>query len=244
MANATRPSDDVASPYRAAQARIISVLNDATRTGSFSASVVEPVSDYENDTRIFLSIIAFPPPGIAEEVVAMQRALRAEDPRQFYPPAPALHVTVKSVRTISDPPSFSASEAGALADALTRSSSTIRGAHISLEGLLLTPSSAALAGYTDEAFPSLVRKLDRALEMVGLADDKRYVSNDVVFTNLTFVRYTCDPTPGFRALLETYDGISLAPFPIRVLELISSNCAFNARFLHRHAVVRLAPPSE
>ncbi len=222
--------------YKDRQRILIRQLNRRLAAGDFPATSVRPVSAYEDDRRTFLAFIARPPASLAERVLNLQRRLLRLDPHQYAIPRPALHFTVKSVRTVSDPPAFTAEEvelAGrAAADALPGLGSF----ELQVEGALLTPSSLALAAYSSERFDAWVRGVDRALRARGVRDDKTYASDTVFFSNLTLLRYVRPPA---QALVEAYsslEGIRFEPFEVKEVVLVSSNLAFSPDLCRVHAV--------
>lgn len=221
--------------YKDQQRTLIRQLNRRLAAGKFLATSVPPVSAYEDDRRTFLAFIARPPASLAERVLRLQERLLRLDPHQFAIPRPALHFTVKNVRTVSDPPAFTAEEVERAKRAAADVLPGLGSFELQVEGVLLTPSSLALAAYSSERFDAWVRGVDRALRARGVRDDKTYASDAVFFSNLTLLRYVRPPTPALLKACSSIEGIRFEPFEVKEVLLVSANLAFSPGLCRVHA---------
>lgn len=222
--------------YKDRQRALVRQINARPATSEFPATSVRPVSAYEDDCRTFLAFIARPPAPLVERVLDLQERLIRLDPQQFAIPRSALHFTVKSVRTVCDPPAFTAEEVELARCAAADVVPGLGSFELQVEGTLQTPSSLALAAYSSERFDAWVRGVDRALRDRGVRDDKTYASDAVFFTNLTLLRYVRPPA---QALIDAYlplERVRFEPFEVKEVALVSSNLAFSPDLCRVHAV--------
>jgi 2'-5' RNA ligase len=169
----------------------------------------------------------------------LQKKLQDADPRQFYVPPNALHLTMKSIRTIADPPNYTAEELSrvkALLPDFTREYSPIP---MVGHGLLRTPTSCSIPVSTEAEFGRFVCDLDRVLNTQGVPDDKLYYSTEVFFSNVTFVRYSCTPNKEFWDVLSGFDSLELPLFFIDTVKLLSSNLAFSHELYEEFGAFKL-----
>jgi len=216
--------------YAAQQQVAVSTLQAQFDQGlATSATIVAPVQEYTLDNRRFLGVLAFPPPPAIEKIQLLQAALQAADSRQFYIPGHGLHITIKNIRTIADPPKFSSQDvinASALLSTVVPNHSRIA---MLGQGLLITPSSVSIPLFTTAGYGDLVTDLNHNLNKIGLPDDKAYSSQTVFFTNITIVRYTTKPNESFFQQLTAGNTIGIAPFVVDSVSLVTSNLAFSTR---------------
>lgn len=187
-------------------------------------------------------MFAFPPPEIVIKIKAVQDQLLDADPRQFAIPPHALHLTLKNIRTIADPPNYSTEDLlkvkSLLSDVIPQHTIfPARG-----EGFLLSPSSIAIPIYTSEVLRDLALSLDERLKEIGVPDDKQYASSSIIFSNITIIRFTQPPSVRFYRQLEEIGDISLPPFEVKEARLISSNLAFSREFFEDFGSFSLRDP--
>lgn len=214
--------------YTGKQNEVLKDLEKIVSTNTRNTpSIIEPIRDYENDNRYFFSILGFPPPHIIEKISHLQQELKKADPRQFYVPAHALHMTIKNIRTICNPPSFTQSDVDKVQKLLNSTIKNFRRIRVFCYGILKLPTSFFIPVYTNKAFNNLVSTLDSELNKVGVPDNKKYISNSIFFSNISTVRYTCNPNAKFFEVLEKNKSLYSEPFYIEEVKLISANIAFS-----------------
>lgn len=209
---------NLASTYREKQEMLMDSLESTAL-----ASTVPFNSDFANDPRLCLTCVAFLPAEIASAAEsAVIRELRHTGPAHYSYPSPSLHLTVQNVRTISDPPKFNDADIARIVQCFKLELANCASLEFEIDGLLRLPTSIALRAYCDESMLQLTRTLRRALNAMGMPDDKEYISDDVVFGNITVCRFGSAPDAAF---LEAVNNIPrfTAKFEATELALISTN---------------------
>lgn len=182
--------------YKQKQLAAMSLLESHAGLGS----AVPMTEDFANDNRICLTAVAFLPDDLQAEIEAnIVDKLRILEPQHYYYMACSYHVTVQNVRTISDPPTFDEREIRTAIKVLQEQFKNAPPLHFEICSLLSLPTSMALRAFAQPFLLELTRRTRDALSQAGLPDNKEYVSDDVVFGNITLCRYSSPPS---RALLE------------------------------------------
>lgn len=216
-------------------------LTRKARAGEYSANFVPMVGDYRADRRVSLGLFAMPPAGwIAEVEQSLQLPLLAADMGQYATPARAMHFTIKNVKSIADPPNFSPDDAVRVAAMLREEIAGVRAFDIECEGFLETPTSVGLAGTYPEEIGALVQRIDGRLRAMGLADDKRYASEQITFTNLTLVRFCTEPNAEFRARVDELSGVRRV-MRATDLRLVAADLAFSPQIRKDYETFALSP---
>ena len=233
-----RPATAV-DDYPAQQRRLLARVRRDVRAAQ-TASSVPRAADYAGDPARSLTIVAFPPAPVRAAIATqLQAPLAALAPDHYYYPGASFHITIKNVRQAAYPPTFdgaAVAQAAQLLPTITRRHAPFI---FTFHEALAFPNSLSLVGYSSAALQSLVLDLDQALRTAGLPDDKRYMSDTVFFGNITFCRFTTDPTPAF---LDAARSLTLAaPVQVEVneLTLITCNAAAAPSTITRHAAVAL-----
>ena len=226
--------------YQQQQRELIATIRQNMGSMAQRATTVPMQSDYAQDPARCLTLISFVPAAATRTIQrTLQTQLEAVAPEHYFYPAESMHITIKNIRSAATPPGFSAHDI-ARADQLLGTILTGRPAiHFKFQELVAFPNSISLIGYSSAALQALVLDLDRTLRAAGLPDDKRYMSDTVFFGNITFCRFTTDPTPAF---LDAARSLTLAaPVQVEVneLTLITCNAAAAPSTITRHAAVAL-----
>ncbi|NMG23049.1 hypothetical protein, partial [Brasilonema bromeliae] len=157
--------------YIAQQKKMIQQVKDSISQGQSQLSIVEMRSDYENDDAICLASLTFPSKDIAQtiskEIIAPLQSL---DSHHFYYSSECLHITIKSIRTVHNPPLFKNEDVVKVHELFTQIVPNFKSFTFSLEGLILFPTSVSLVGYCDETLRKLVQALDLGLREIGVPD--------------------------------------------------------------------------
>ena len=193
-------------------------------------------SDFANDNRISLAAIKFLPKELSDLIERdLSHPLFAIDERQFFFANQSLHMTVQNVRKISDHATFGDKEIEAARLAFKKVAADFSPFEFSLEGLLVMPASVAIRAIAEPRFAEFSRAIRDRLRVAGVADDKPYINDDVVFGNVTFCRYTAPPTEKFMAKIEQLRGVDLGALKIDSFELLSTNsiCDLNKTTCHQ-----------
>jgi 2'-5' RNA ligase len=223
--------------YRELQKQAVNQL----RVGSgqnLRASVVPIRSDYRTDSAMCLTSVAFLPDDIAHDIHRkIVQPLEEIEPDHHYYSPDSMHITVKNIRTIHNPPRFT--------EADVRKVDRLFGGLIPehpsfsfwLEEVVPFPTSVSLIAYSDLKLRDLVRALDAGLNKIGVPDNKQYVSDGVYFGNVTLCRYTRQPSRKFSDALEQMTHVYKGVLKVEVIHLITCNsvCApESSRILHSY----------
>lgn len=217
--------------HRIKQREIIDIIEEKVRTHTLTSSTVSPVRDYERDSRICLTSVHFPHihliQKIQQELIAPLRDLA---PDFYYYPPQSLHMTIKNVRLISDPPLFDEKDVQKTKSIFFAVIPKYRKFRVYFYRLLLFPNNLALMGTTDPELDHIILDLDKKLKQAGIPDDKVYVNPRYFFSNMTLVRFTHPPDEAFRKKAEELSGrIRFDPYLVDSVTLLSGNAVFKRR---------------
>ena len=213
--------------YPSMQRKIVARLTHG-RSGDTDATVIPIEKDYQRDSNRCLTSVVVVPREIGDSIYArVSRRLMAIDPRHYYYPPDSMHITVKNIRTASDPPLFDEDDVqrcrGVFSDVVPR--------HARFEFLLRDTvafqTSLCVIAYSDERLKALIIDLDRSLRLAGVPDNKKYVSDTVFFGNISICRYTSPPS---REFLEAVDGLKnaySADLPVEKVRLVSCDRVYS-----------------
>lgn len=239
MPDRGRALDPAVDDYPAQQRRLLARVRRDVRA-AHAASSVPRATDYAGDPARSLTIVAFPPAPVREAISRQLVApLAALAPEHYYYPTTSFHITIKNVRQAVFPPSFDADDVARVANLLPEVVRQCAPVTFTFHETLPFPNSLSLIGYSSSALRTLVLALGHALRAAGLPDDKRYLSDTVFFGNITFCRFTAEPTTKF---LEAARALTLAsPVEVQVteLELITCNAVAAPQTIARHGVFAL-----
>jgi len=186
-------------------------------------SVVEMRNDYVQDMRLCLTMVAFIPEAIASRIEAeLIEPLRDLDSTQYFYPPRSLHLTIQNVRTISDPPTFNERDIYKIINTVSDVFDKTTTLSFELNGLLRLRTSLAVRAFAEANLLTLCRELRRRLAQAGYPDNKDYVSEDVVFGNITICRYTHEPNPEFVRAFDHLSNFS-GELAVSEVSLISTN---------------------
>jgi 2'-5' RNA ligase len=195
-------------------------------------SVVPIRSNYRTDPAMCLTSVALLPDDIAQDIHRkIVQPLEEIEPEHHYYSPDSMHITVKNIRTIHNPPRFSEADVRKV----DRLFGELIPQHASFsfwfEELVAFPTSVSLIAYSDVGLRNLVRALDAGLNRIGVPDNKEYVSDDVYFGNVTLCRYTRHPSREFSDALEQMTRMYEGVLKVETIHLITCNsvCAPESR---------------
>jgi len=218
------------SSYQDKQKKVIAALEKQIKANALTFSTVAPVTDYVNDPRICLTSVHFPQKSLIDQI---QRQiidpLQAIDPQHFYYPRDSLHLTIKNIRVINDPPHFTEEDV----EKAQKIFSDVIPHHtrfsVYFYRLLLFPNNLALIGTTDPELDKLVLELDRKLTEAGIPDDKKYNNTQYFFSNMTLARFS-DPSELFKKKVEEISqNLVFEPYIIDAVTLLTGNAVMKNR---------------
>ena len=210
--------------YQEKQHELFERLEAEFRKNRNAAEIIEPVSDYAGDNRIFLAVIVFPPDTIIRSIQdKIFDKFKNIDNRQYFYFPESLHFTIQNIRTINDPPTFDQTDIEKSKKVLSETIAGHNNFPVSLKGLFETPTSFSIRGYCDERLHSLITDIRAEMKNIGLKDNKKYASEEVFFGNITVCRYTQKPTDGFFSVVKKLKEVEIGEFLIERVSLITSN---------------------
>jgi len=107
--------------------------------------------------------------------------LKKLDHSIYYYPDTSLHMTIKNLRTVANPPNFDEQVIEQAKTIFSRVVSQHHAFQAYYYRLLLFPNNLALVGTTDEELDKIIFDLDRALIEAGIPDNKVYINDKYFF---------------------------------------------------------------
>jgi hypothetical protein len=213
------------------QIKVIDEIEKLVKEKSLKFSTVEPVQDYENDSRICLTGIHL----LKNEFISYIQSnlinpLKLISPEHYYYDKDSLHATIKSVRVVNDPPLFNDMTIQKAKQVFASVVKRHRRFNAYYYRLLLFPMNVALIGTTDSELDSIVIDLDKELSKSKIPDDKKYQNKKYFFSNITLARFYCKPTGKFiNKINELSENIDFPPYLIDSVTLLTCNAVLKKR---------------
>lgn len=213
------------------QQETINKIEEQINTKSLSFSAVSPVESYENDPRICLTSVHVP----HEELKIQVQQLLVEPlckvaPDFYYYSPDSLHMTIKNIRVINDPPHFAERDVKKAEKVFSKIIPNHKKFNVYFYRLLLFPNNLVLIGTTDSELDNIIFDLDNGLNKAGIPDDKVYVNSKYFFINITLARFNISPSEEFRQKVkELSDFIKFKSYVVDTITLLSNNAVFKNR---------------
>lgn len=216
--------------YSDQQKKLIKKMALSVQTDEFISTVVPMRPDYEDDNRICLTSVVFPTKKINNFIESqIIKPLKNIEPNHHYYPASSLHITIKNIRTIANPPLFSQKDARKVSNLLKIIVPECVSFDFNFEDIVRFPTSLSLIGYSDERLRVLIQKLDNGLKKIGVPDNKKYFSNSIFFGSMTLCRFTQQPSIKFLNKVAELRTVKIAPVEVKTISLITCNAVCDAR---------------
>lgn len=224
------------TPYQKDQLKVINEIERQVVDDSLSFSTVSPVDDYEKDKRLCLTSVHFPKKHLIGQIQKqLLEPLRILSPNHYYYPEDSLHMTIKNIRVIADPPNFTINDISKASKVFDRVIAVHKKFSVYFYRLLLFKSNLSLIGTTDEELDNIVIDLDHELQKVGVPDDKVYANSKNFFSNMTLVRFTEPLTREYLdRVKELSDNIHIDPYIVDSVTLLTSNAVLNDKKIIGH----------
>jgi 2'-5' RNA ligase len=219
------------TPYQRGQIMVVDEIDSQVKNDAVRFSTVAPIGDYSNDPRICLTSVHFPKDDLLNIIWdTLIEPLRETSPDHYYYSKDNLHLTIKNVRLINNPPNFTANDvirAKAVFEKAIQEHKKIR---VYFYRLLLFKSNLALVGTTDEELDKLVLDLDRGLNEAGVSDDKQYMNTANFFCNMTLVRFNTDISSSLKEKIKVLSTrINIKSYEMDSVTLLTSSAVMNNR---------------
>lgn len=208
------------------QIEVIDNIEKQVKSDSIQFSVVASHADYANDKRICLTSVHFPHEALLNNIEYIISSLKIIEPSYYYYPNSSLHMTIKNVRLIHEPPNFSKEDI----EKAERVFSEVIPMHHSYQvffyRLLLFKNNVSLIGTTDPELDAIVLDLDEKLREQGVPDDKIYANSRYFFSNITLARFPSVSEKFRQKVEELSDKIKIPPYKVDTITLVTGNAAF------------------
>lgn len=203
-------------------------LEQKLKQGQRPMQVCDRVADYINDSRRSLTTAFFTPPEINQIIHnKLINPLKQIDPNQYYLSPESLHLNFLILAYNHNPPTFTEQDARLIQAVLEKTISEFTPINYELKGILEGPNSLAVRGYTGEELRDNVKKLQTKLQALGYDTSVGQASKEIFFGNVTFCRYTHDPSPEFLAKVKELKNQYVGKTTPTELHLISSSVVFH-----------------
>lgn len=207
------------------QKEVIDKIEEMIRARSLSSTLVDPVRDFENDPRTGLAGIHIPDEKLKKAIKEcfVEPLKKIESGHYFYEPR-SMHMTIKNIRVINDPPHFTDSDIETAKIVFSKVLPKHKKFNVYFYRLLLFPNNLSLMATSDPELDEIVTGLDMALKEVGLADDKKYINSRYFFGNINIARFNRAPGEEFLGKIkELSASLELEPYRVDSVSLITSN---------------------
>lgn len=227
-----RHSIKIMENYKSKQQKTISEMEKTFIRGGQKSTIVEMRQDYFNDNQIALtSIIRIDSKicnKITEEVI---EPLRQIDPNHFYFSPESMHITIKNIRTINNPPSFTQEDVDKASTLFSKLIPKFDSFEFEIEDVILFPTSISVMAYSNKTLYDLVTALDKGLNEIGVPDNKQYFSNSVFWGNITICRFTEKPSNEFVEKVKSLRYSKFGKQRVDKINLVEMNAVLNPRYL-------------
>ncbi|MFZ2206894.1 MAG: hypothetical protein WA061_06105 [Microgenomates group bacterium] len=216
------------------QIEIINKIEGQIKNNSLQATAVVPVADFAEDKRICLTSVHFPKTQFTDSISRnIINPLKAIFPNAYYYEPSSLHLTIKNIKTICDPPTFTPHDVETAKNVLNQVLSTHTRFNIYPYRLLLFKNNLALMSTTDEELDKIILHLDTELKRSGIADNKQYINDKYFFSNMTVARFSATPNDLFREKVEEISAsLNLPSYSVDSVSLITGNAVMKKLTVH------------
>lgn len=213
------------------QKEVINQIVEQARGKTLSFSTVAPVLDYANDPQISLTGVHLPYKQLIYQIEQqLIQKLRIVEPDFYYYPQDSLHMTIKGVRVVSDPPNFDQHDIEKAKAIFSDVSSRHHKFGVYFYRLILFPHSIALVGTTDPELDNIILDIDSMLKQQGIPDDKIYLNSRYFFSNMTLVRFNREPSSEFvEEVGRLSDSLKFEPYIVDSITLLTCNAVLKKR---------------
>ncbi|PWU24153.1 hypothetical protein C5B42_00445 [Candidatus Cerribacteria bacterium 'Amazon FNV 2010 28 9'] len=214
--------------HQSKQREVIDHIALQVSNNSLNFSTVSPVEDYAKDPRICLTSVHFPHKNLIDKVQReIIEPLRKIEPSLYYYPNDGLHMTIKNVRVINNPPHFNEDDVRKAIEVFSKVIPQHKKFNVYFYRLLLFPNNLALIGTTDEELDHIVLDLDKQLKANDVPDDKAYANSQYFFSNMTLARLIGIPSTVFTQKVEELsESLRFESYQVDSVSLITGNAVF------------------
>ncbi len=217
--------------YQQKQKEVIDTLEKQLNNNALNFSTVSPVADFKNDPRICLTSVHIPSHDLKNKIQnTLIEPLQKISPEHFYYPNDSLHMTIKNIRVINNPPHFTNQDAEKAKEIFGGVIPRHKSFKAFFYRLLLFPNNLALMGTSQEELDNIILDLDQELKNANIPDDKKYLNSRYFFVNMTLTRFSNPPSEEFKQKVEELSArINFEPYTINSVTLLTCNAVFQNR---------------
>jgi len=216
--------------YTLKQKELVKELESSFDQGNHKSTVVNMQNDYSNDGQICLTSVAFIPSQISKKITEdIIEPLRKIEPEHYFYPPEAMHLTIKNIRTIHNPPLFDKEDINKVNELFGKIIPKLPSFESNIEDVLLFPTSISMMAYSSDLHQKLVLALDKGLKEIGVPDDKKYFSDSIFWGNITICRFTKKPSNKFIETVKKLRNFKIGKFKIEKISLITSNVVIDPK---------------
>lgn len=207
------------------QIEIISQIEEQIKSDSLRASAVIPVTNFDTDTRMCLTGVHFPHQSFINSVYStITQPLQILFPNAYYYTPSSLHLTIKNIRVINDPPTYTDSDIEIAKEVFSSTIPIHKRFSIYPYRLLLFKNNLTLISTTDEELDLIICNLTKNLMAKGIFDDKNYVNSRYFFCNMTIARFSDIPSEKFISAVCTISlSLNIPIYTVDSVSLITGN---------------------
>lgn len=205
------------------QLEVIQRIDQQINTNKLSFTTVPPVEDFENDSRMCVTSVHFPDRNLQDYAQQLISELKKVEPDYYYYDNDSLHMTIKNVKVINDPPTFNKQDIQTVKKVFSKIVPKHKSFKVYFYRLLLLPNNVSIIGTTDEELDAIVLDLDTELSTAGVPDDKVYSNKKYFFSNMTIARFNGSSEKFKSAVEKLSQTISIPAYEVDSVSLITGN---------------------
>ncbi len=213
--------------HRQKQIEVIDQIESQVKNNNLKFETAVPVEDYNNDPRICLTSVHIPSDSLKQKVQEkIIKSLRIVSPSIYFYSPDSIHMTIKNVRVINNPPNFTQADIKKAKQVFSEVIPNYNKFKVYFYRLLLFPNNLALIGTTDPEFDNIVLDLDKRLKKIGLPDDKQYNNSQYFFSNMTLARFSTSSQAFVKKVGQLSGEIIFDPYTVDSVSLVTCNIVF------------------
>lgn len=221
------------SHHQEKQVELINEIERQIQRNEMRFSTVPAVEDYDNDDRLCLTGIHLPKDDFIKKVQTdIIAPLKGIAPEHYYYEPPSLHLTIKSVRVINNPPHFTEEEIRKAEKVFAEVVPQHKRFSVYFYRFLLFPTNLALVGTTDPELDMIHQGLDQKLSAAGVPDDKIYTNKQYFFANMTLCRFRALPNNEFQEkIADLSRSLKIPSYVVDSVSLLICNAVLKKKRL-------------
>ena len=219
------------TPHQLEQMKIVDSIENNILNNTANIELLNAPKNFDSDPRTCLGLFHLPKPTLKNTLYKkIIVPIKKQFPEHYYTKKNSLHMTIKNIRTASDPPTFSQKDIQTAEKVFSQITKTHKTFNVYFYKLLLFPMSLSLVGLTDPEFDKIVLDSDKILNDHNLSDNKKYANSKYFFINVTLARFE---NKFFNSLLDPVKQISnslnFEPYTVDSASLVTTNASFHTK---------------